>query len=281
MSKGKIFRRYDARIRHHQLQDRIHLEVTTPLITLCTDFGTVDGYVAQMKGVIHSICFNARLIDMTHDIAPQDVRAGAYVIATAAPRFPQGTIHVGVVDPGVGGRRRGIILCALGHVFIGPDNGLFSPFLDGVEEAYELIAPPGSSTTFHGRDLFAPAAARIAAGENPANLGTPLRDLARLDEWTKTISDERVEGRITHIDRFGNVITNLRPEDFEKTPKSLFVRDRDAPKDLPILETYCRVKEDAALWLVGSGGFYELAVRNANAAERFDIRRGDVVSGRS
>ncbi len=253
--------------------------MTTPLITLCTDFGTVDGYVAQMKGVILSICPNAHITDITHDIAPQDVRAGAWVISAVAPRFPESTIHVGVVDPGVGGRRRGIILCALGHIFIGPDNGLFSPFLDGVEEAYELIAPQGSSATFHGRDLFAPAAARIAAGENPANLAAPLRDPARLDEWTKTISGERVEGRVTHIDRFGNVITNLRPEDFVKRTKSLFVHGRDAPKDLPILETYCRVKEDAALWLVGSGGFYELAVRNASAAERFDIRRGDVVSG--
>ena len=251
--------------------------MTPPLITLCTDFKTVDGYVGQMKGVIFSLCPEARIVDITHDIPPQDVLFGAYVLGNAASRFPQGTIHVGVIDPGVGGERRAMIAKSGGHVFVGPDNGLFCAALDDRAQMLEIKAPPGSSNTFHGRDLFAPVAARIASGEKIENLGTPFDNPVKLDEWTKTIHGDRVEGRIIHIDRFGNAITNLRPEDFPGGLKKIIHQKGKTPRDLPILKTYSQVDIGRPLWLVGGNGYYELAVRNSAAVSRFDLRRGDVV----
>ncbi len=251
--------------------------MTAPIITLCTDFGTVDGYVAQMKGVILTICPAAHLIDMTHDIPPQDIRAGAFVLASAAPRFPKGTIHVGVIDPGVGGDRKGMIIESAGHYFVGPDNGLFSAFINGGARAWEIPTPPGSSNTFHGRDVFAPAAARVASGEQAANRATLLENPVKLDEWVKIFGDGGVEGRVIHVDRFGNIITNLRPEDFPKGVKQIVHSKGKTPRDLPILKSYSQVEVGRPLWLVGSHGYYELAVRNDAAAVKFDVHRGDVV----
>lgn len=248
------------------------------IVTLTTDFGIADGYVAAMKGVILSICPDVVLVDITHQIEPQDVRGGAYVLGTAARRFPAGTIHVGVVDPGVGSARRGMVLVSGGHIFVGPDNGLFTSALGEDASAVEIGASPEASATFHGRDLFAPIAARIAAGADPLSLGPTLADPIRLPDWEKSRAASGVRGRVMHFDRFGNAITNLCPGDFDRHPDAFHVPGREigAPT---IGRTYADVRRGEAVWLVGSEGFYELAVREGSARERFHLERGDTVIG--
>lgn len=248
------------------------------IVTLTTDFGLADGYVAAMKGVILSICPDAVLVDITHQIEPQDVRGGAYVLGTAARRFPPGTIHLGVVDPGVGSTRRGMVLVSGGHIFVGPDNGLFTSALGEDAAAVEISASPEASATFHGRDLFAPIAARIAAGEDPLALGPVLADPVRLPDWEKSRGATGVRGRVMHFDRFGNAITNLCPGDFDRHPDAFHVPGREI--GAPIIgRTYADARRGEAVWLVGSEGFYELAVREGSARERFGLARGDTVIG--
>jgi len=248
-----------------------------PVITLLTDFGLADGYVAAMKGVILTGCPTAKIIDISHEIPPQDVACGAFVLCAAAFRFPPGTIHVGVVDPGVGGARKGMILLSGGHVFVGPDNGLFTFALGEGARAFSISPPEGASATFHGRDLFAPAAAKIASGTRPADLGEPMVHPVVLPQWEKRDEPDRVVGRFIHIDRFGNAVTNLRPEDFPEGPGGFAVPDGKAPEGIPIERTYGAVPSGRPLWLVGSEGFFELALRDGNAASAFDLERGQKV----
>jgi len=154
------------------------------IVTLTTDFGLRDAYVAEMKGVMLGIAEAARqplaLVDLTHEVERHDITEGALALEAAAPYFPAGTVHLAVVDPGVGTARRGLVVAAAGQVFVGPDNGLFTPFLDGDWRAFELAEAdfrlPVVSRTFHGRDLFAPAAAHVASGLDPARLGPPIGD---------------------------------------------------------------------------------------------------------
>ena len=185
-----------------------------PIITLTTDFG--DGpFVGLMKGVILGICPRARLVDLSHAVPPQDVRAGALVIEQALSVFASGTVHLGVVDPGVGGARRGICVCALGSFFVGPDNGLFTAALEADPRARvfhltnaELFRHPVSST-FHGRDVFAPVAAHLACGLEPERLGPAVADPVRLD-WPRPRREGGVlYGVVLGADRFGNLDTNL------------------------------------------------------------------------
>ena len=184
------------------------------IITLTTDFGVRDPYVAEMKGAILGIARAAgatvQLVDVTHEVARHDVVEGALALEAAAPFFPRGTVHVAVIDPGVGTARRGIAVAARDQVFIGPDNGVFTPFLSGRDwRAFELAVTayrlPAVSRTFHGRDLFAPAAAHVAVGVDVARLGPALTDPVRL-AWDR--GRERagtIEGAVIHVDRFGNL----------------------------------------------------------------------------
>ncbi|MBZ0271013.1 SAM-dependent chlorinase/fluorinase [bacterium] len=249
------------------------------VVTLTTDFGTRDAYAGAMKGVIRTLAPRAAIIDITHDIAPQDVVHGAYVMAGASPHFPPGTIHVGVVDPGVGTARRAMALAANGMVFVGPDNGLFSFALGGDFRAFALPIPKDASMTFHGRDVFAPAAARIAAGADIASLGDPFDDPVRLAAWEIRRDGGRVIGCVVHIDRFGNAVTNLRPSDFPQGARELGLSRDGAPARAPIVTAYGETARGAAIWLVGSDGCYELAVNGGSAAEKFGIERGDPVTG--
>ena len=178
------------------------------IITLTTDFGLRDPYVAEMKAVILGITRDVHIVDITHDVRPHDIAEGALALEAAAPHFPQGTVHVAVVDPGVGTPRRGLALVWRGAVFVGPDNGLFTPFLgaDGWE-AFELAAGefrrPVVSQTFHGRDIFAPAAAHVARGLDLRHLGPTVGDPVRLP-WPEVREVEgRVAGAVIHVDRFG------------------------------------------------------------------------------
>ncbi|PSQ78003.1 MAG: hypothetical protein BRD44_00115 [Bacteroidetes bacterium QS_7_67_15] len=254
-------------------------------LTLTTDFGTQDAYVAAMKGVILQRCPEARLVDVTHEIAPQDVMEAAFVLRQAVPFFPPETVHLVVVDPGVGTERRPVALRAGDRFFVGPDNGLFSLVLgdDAPDAAVALDAPdcwrtPDPSTTFHGRDIFAPAAAHLAAGRSLADLGSPVDALEPL-RWALPITDEQgIQGWTVHVDRFGNCITNI--------PLALFEKHRDGRAfkcyaGSTILNglaaTYGAVAEGEPLLLFGSSGFLEVAVSNGNAAKLLGIQQGDSI----
>src|SRR5690349_20119253 len=188
-----------------------------PAITLLTDFGTSDGYVGVMKGVMLGIAPGVTLIDLTHDIPPQDIREAAWVLHTSWRSFPAGTIFVCVVDPGVGTGRRPVALRAGGRLFIGPDNDLFSYVLAAAEPeaAVTLDDPrhhlPGASATFHGRDIFSPCAAHLAAGVPLAALGSSLdpASLIRFAPPRPTWDSGTLRGRVLHVDRFGNLITSF------------------------------------------------------------------------
>ncbi len=185
-----------------------------PIVTFTTDFGFSDGYVGAMKGVVLSLAPDARLVDITHGIAAQDVAGGAIALAQAASLFPRGTIHVAVVDPGVGGARADVVVASGGSVFIGPDNGVLS--LAAAAEPRQVYRIDAAafrrepvSPTFHGRDVFAPTAGRLAAGAAPADVGPPMASLVELDPPLVRRVGDRVEGRVTYVDRFGNLLTSL------------------------------------------------------------------------
>jgi S-adenosylmethionine hydrolase len=241
-----------------------------PCITLLTDFGTADGYVGAMKGVIVSLCPRARIVDLTHEIAAGDVRGGAFALATAAPSFPGATVHVAVVDPGVGTERRALLVEAGGAFFIGPDNGLLSlaaprPRRIWVLDRDRWFRQP-TSTTFHGRDVFAPVAARLAAGTAPAELGTQADAMAEIHVAPGTRSGSTVSGEVIHVDRFGNVITSLRACDLPNGGAGAVV-DAGRACGIPVRETYGRAAAGALLALVGSSGFVEIAVNSGSARD--------------
>lgn len=257
-----------------------------PIITLTTDFGTRDAYVAAMKGVILSRCPDVRLVDVTHEIAPQEVMEAAFVLRGAAPHYPEGTIHLVVVDPGVGTSRRAVALCHGGHRFVGPDNGVFSLALDESppDEAVVLDRPafwrvPEPSATFHGRDVFAPVAAHLAAGLALADVGTPTDRLEPL-HWALPIADEQgVQGWVVHIDRFGNCITNISRSLFDERCAGRRVRCYAGGAILAgVRTTYDTVAPGEPLALFGSSGLLEIAVNTGNAAELIGIRKGAPVN---
>src|SRR5262249_18991281 len=194
-----------------------------------------------MKGVILSITRDVHLVDITHEVTPHDVLEGALALEAAAPRFPATTIHVAVVDPGVGTARRALAVAATDQLFVGPDNGLFTPFLGGSRwSAFELSAPEfrasAVSHTFHGRDIFAPAAAYLARGIEPARLGPPVTDPARLDWPEARVTEGQVAGTVLHVDRFGNLVTSIRAEAIGSLGPGVAVRV--AGRSIPLVRTY-------------------------------------------
>ena len=239
-----------------------------PLITLLTDFGTVDGYVAEMKGVILAAVSEAQVIDVSHDLPSQDVEAGRLALARYWRRFPAGTIHVAVVDPGVGTDRAALAVASDGRFLIGPDNGILSPaLLFAGASAVALQVPANAAPTFHGRDVFAPAAARLAAGEPFESLGSAVDSpIVRRTPEPHRLSDGAIRGEVITIDRFGNAITNL-----------LAVRGGTvdvAGRRLPIRRTYGDAADGAPVAIAGSTGLIEIAVRNGSAAELLGLKRG-------
>lgn len=252
------------------------------LLTLTTDFGTRDAYVAAMKGVMLDICPEARMIDITHEIAPQDIMEAAFVLREAVPYFPADSVHLVVVDPGVGTERRPVALHHDGQWFVGPDNGIFplvlgdtAPAEAVVLDCQEYWRTSAPSTTFHGRDIFAPAAAHLAAGRPLTELGSPVEELEPL-RWALPIIDTQgIRGWVVHIDHFGNCITNIPKETFEERrsgrPLKCFVGSTVLRSVHP---TYGAVAEGDPLALFGSSGFLEIAVNSGNAAELLGIRKG-------
>jgi S-adenosyl-L-methionine hydrolase (adenosine-forming) len=242
------------------------------IITLLTDFGSTDSYVAEMKGVLLSGAPTAVLVDVTHGVRPGDVRSAAYILGRTWHRFPAGTIHTVVVDPGVGSARAALALRAHGHYFTGPDNGVFTPVLKDTEvEAVTLCIPEWASPTFHGRDLFAPAAAALASGASLASLGEPFSGIPhRLAYTLPHYEGKTVVGEVVYIDRFGSLITNLTSE-LVPSYATLEVEDLDIG---PLKRTFNDVSNGALLAYVGSDGAIEIAVRNGSAARRLGVGVG-------
>lgn len=253
-----------------------------PVITLLTDFGTADYFVAAVKGVILTINPQVSLVDITHEVPPQDVESGAFTLLTCYNDFPSGTIHVAVVDPGVGSTRRGIVVRAGSHYFVGPDNGLFSYICDR-ESSFEVFQlteekyfRPTPSSSFHGRDIFAPVAAALSKGTNPKRFGPRIKDEMRLAPLAPVKDqDGSLRGRIIHIDHFGNCITNFTRADVsDSTQMKLLVRRK-------VIRQFRRYFADGpsddlfAIW--GSAGFLELSLNGVSAATLLRAKRGDPV----
>jgi S-adenosylmethionine hydrolase len=252
-----------------------------PLITLLTDFGTRDAYVASMKGVILSLNPQAVLVDLSHDIPPQDVRAGALVLAGAAPYFPPGTINLAVVDPGVGGPRRALAAHSRGQFWVGPDNGLFhlifrqaSP-LTIISLENPVYFRPQVSATFHGRDVFAPVAAHLSLGVDLSRLGPGLTDPVLLDWPEPSFAPEAIRGEIIYVDQFGNLVSNVSHGKFVAWRGNQAIRLQVGPVTIQDLaRTYSDMVPGEFLALVGSHGLLEIACAMDNAARRLNAGVG-------
>jgi S-adenosylmethionine hydrolase len=258
------------------------------IVTLTTDFGS-SAYVAAMKGVLLDINPDLVVVDLAHDVAPQDVRQGAFALYTAAPHFPF-AIHVGVVDPGVGTDRPALAIACEGALFVGPDNGLLVPAARrmGIKALYRLTNETyfrrPVSATFHGRDVFAPAAAHLSLGEKLSRMGEATTTFVDLDFGVPTRTDEGLAGAVICTDRFGNVVTNVPADVLEgagMAGPTFAVRVGDHDLDVPFLRTYGDAPPGEVLATVGSSGFLELAVNRGSAAERLGVRGGEPLLLRS
>jgi S-adenosylmethionine hydrolase len=251
-----------------------------PLITLTTDFGTRDGFVAQMKGVILGINPRARLIDVTHDLEPFSAREGALVLKGISSHFPSGTIHVAVVDPGVGGKRRGIVLCTKEQMYVGPDNGLFSLVVPEskvceIREIQNLdYMRPGRHPTFHGRDIFAPVAAHLSAGKPFEEVGPLIHDPMMLSIPPVMENAEGLEGAVIYVDRFGNLTSNIDKAMLNKIVGTLCVGNVTIQG---LSRYFGQVPEGEAMALINSFGLLEIAVNQGNAAQVLGIGMGEPV----
>jgi S-adenosylmethionine hydrolase len=262
-----------------------------PLITLLTDFGTEDYFVAAVKGVILATNPRARIVDITHDIPPHDIEAAAFTLLAACSSFPAGTIHIAVVDPRVGSARRAILIRTRGQVFVGPDNGIFSYVCeDGANagstpEIFHLtntkyFRHPVSST-FNGRDIFAPVAAALSNGVKPSELGTSISDFVRLRPLKpETSQDDGIIARIIHIDHFGNCVTNITADDLTAQMIAAGAKLRLKGKLVKSFRQYFAEEtrsRDKVFGIWGSAGFLEIVATNDSAAKLLKVKRGDAV----
>jgi len=256
------------------------------IITLTTDFGVKDPYVAEMKGVILCISPNATIVDITHDIEKFNIKMGAYILASASPYFPKGTIHVAVIDPGVGTKRRPILIQTKDNYYIGPDNGvlILAAKQQGIKHIYELtnrnLLMPKISNTFHGRDVFAPAAAHLAKGTPPSMFGSEIYNIETPKFSKVTRRNNMIIGEVLYVDDFGNIITNFKMKDVKglKAKNTVDIKLKDARLKLKLCKTYGEAGKNKPLALVGSHNFLEISINQGNAAERFGIKPGDEIT---
>jgi S-adenosylmethionine hydrolase len=245
-----------------------------PIVTLLSDFGGGSGYPAQMKGAVLRAAPGAVLVDLTHSVPAFDVLAGALMLERCVGAFPDLAVHLAVVDPGVGTQRRPICVTdRAGRRFVGPDNGLFTPFLAGGR--VRLLSAPGivpipASATFHGRDLFAPVAGWLAAGGDAARLGPEVTDPVRLDWPVAVRRGDEVHGRALVADSFGNLITSIRGDDVAGAVTAVWAGERPARW----VRTFGEGATGELLAMIGSGGRVEIAVREGSAAEALGAARG-------
>jgi S-adenosylmethionine hydrolase len=256
-----------------------------PPITLLTDFGTADYFVAAMKGVILSYNPAARIVDITHDVPAQDVESAAFTLLATHRAFPKGAIHVAVVDPGVGSDRRAILVKAAGQFFVGPDNGIFSYVYNESEPKVFHVSDPvwfrqPVSDTFNGRDVFAPLASWLSLGATPTRIGKEINDYVRLPSLQPDTNQHGVvTGRVIHIDHFGNCVTNITRNELTEAMINdgfrLEVKDQRIDK---LRRFFAEEKRENKLFCVwGSAGFLEIAVKNQSAAKLLQAKRGDSV----
>ncbi|MEM1539015.1 MAG: S-adenosyl-l-methionine hydroxide adenosyltransferase family protein [Candidatus Bathyarchaeia archaeon] len=256
-----------------------------PLITLTTDFGLVDPYVAEMKGVILKINPEAKIVDISHNIEKFNILMGAYTLAAAAPYFPEGTIHVAVVDPSVGTKRKPILIEAEYGFFIGPNNGVLAlaATKQGIRHVYEITNSrfmlPKVSSTFHGRDIFAPVAAFLSKGIPPSEFGRKIHRIVT-PKFAKIIQrGDTLIGEVIHVDGFGNIVTNFD----EKELKSLGIGDvvkvrlKGFLLNLKLCRAYADVEPQKPLAIIGSHDFLEISINRGSAAETFNVKAGDKI----
>jgi S-adenosylmethionine hydrolase len=250
-----------------------------PIITLTTDFGE-GRYLAQVKGVLLSMCPEATLVDITNDIPAHDIASAAYLLRDVVPTFPVGTIHVVVVDPGVGTTRRGLAIrasnSAAGQFFVGPDNGVFSELLSKAtihELARSAPTRPHPSSVFHGRDVFAPAAAHLANGLGLETLGPIIHDPVRLKLPKAEVTANEVRGQAIYADRFGNIATNIDASMIPKADEEGLRVEISWARIDRVAVTYADVAIGEMLALVNSSGRLEIAVREGSAATRLQLQK--------
>jgi S-adenosyl-L-methionine hydrolase (adenosine-forming) len=242
-----------------------------PILTLTTDFGLADHYVGAMKGVILGICPRAHIVDISHEVTPFAVAEGGYLVAQAYACFPRKTVHIAVVDPGVGSDRRAILVEAAGQYFAGPDNGIFSMVMAREAHKVRLISNPRLfrhpvSRTFHGRDIFAPVAAHLAAGIAPARIGKLTLDAAATDF---------AEPQVLHIDRFGNIVTSLRASELRDRQVSIQIGRTHVSE---LASHYAEIEPGRLFLIEGSSGFLEVSMNRGSAAARIECQPGTQIS---
>lgn len=251
------------------------------MITLLTDFGTADYFVPAVKGVLASLHPTAHLVDLTHDIPAHDVAAAAFTLGACYQDFPAGTVHLAVVDPGVGSARRALVVAAGGQYFVGPDNGIFSLVYAPAKDCRVFHATeaaffrPTISPTFHGRDVFAPLAAWLAKGVAPEGFGTEIHDYVRLP-WTRPqATSDSLLGEILHVDSFGNCLTNFTAEELTLTQVTAATRFVLAGHEVRQFATHFAAVPDANALLayLGSAGYWEIALWRASAAQQLGVAR--------
>jgi len=256
-----------------------------PIITLLTDYGLRDSYVAEVKGAILKISPTATIVDISHDVGNYDIEEGAFHLARSVPHFPEGTIHVGVVDPGVGGERKPLIIKSKKAFFVGPDNGLLAPAAErlGVEKVYEItersLLPPRVSDVFDGRDVFGPTAALLTKGHGPLDLGVEVGSYVRLTQYEPRVSETHIEARVIHVDGFGNLVTNITSgtlREIGAVDGSRFaVNTHGREYQIPHVRRFSAVPKDELLMLVAGGDYLELAVNQGSAQAKLGVGRGE------
>ena len=252
------------------------------IVTLLSDFGLKDGYAAQMKGTVFGGCPGATVVDISHDIERHNVPMGSFILETTAPYFPKGTIHVAVVDPGVGSSRRAIVIKCKSAVLVGPDNGLMARASEklGLVSSYEIrneeFRRKPVSMTFHGRDIFAYVAGMIASGRRPEEVGPRVSKLETLDVSRPKLSGNTLTCQVLHVDVFGNVITNVAEEMGRRIPakigESVEIRSGTGKLKAQYARSYYEVAKGVMSVLLGSQGFLEIAVREGSARDRLGMK---------
>jgi len=254
--------------------------MAAPLITLTTDFGLSDHYVGTMKGVILSICPRARIVDISHGVDAYEIAEAAFTLAQAYRYYPRGAIHVAVIDPGVGTSRRPILAQAAGQSFIAPDNGVLSMIYAREKHKVRVISNSRyflkpTSNTFHGRDIFSPAAAHLADGVAAAKFGPLITDYLRLDFDKPTRTGRRAwTGAILKVDRFGNIVTNFSVVDFPDLNKRHFEMAAGPQRISAFAHNYAERGAGELFLIVGSSGYYEISVGQASAAKMLGCGAG-------
>lgn len=253
------------------------------MITLTSDFGLKDPYVAEMKGIILTINPKATIVDITHDIEKFNIGMAAFTLASVASYFPKGTVHLAVVDPGVGTERHPIIVQTKFGFFVGPDNGILmlAAQSQGIQHTYELSNPnlmlSKISTTFHGRDIFAPAAAYVDKGIKPYKFGSEIENPVLLRFPAVRRSNNVLTGEVLYIDGFGNIITSIQEKDILNS-KMLNVKLNEVLLKPKFGKAYGEAEPRAPIALVGSYGFIEIALNQGNAADKFSVKVGDKIT---